>query len=101
MTRIITIMYDLNSLLTLVGEVLPLCREAVGVFYSPSRLGHPINEMTLIYIIHDAVTYFKTVFVKDFERIENFTKHYFIKCNSSEEILHTAQISWTVASDLI
>ncbi len=25
---------------TLVGGVLPLCREAVGVFYSPSRLGN-------------------------------------------------------------
>ena len=26
---------------TLVGEVIPLCRDAVGVFYSSSRLGHP------------------------------------------------------------
>ena len=28
---------------TLVGGVLPLCREAVGVFYSPSRLGKITN----------------------------------------------------------
>ena len=32
-----------------IGRVLPLCREAVGVFYSPSRLGHVhtwVNECT-------------------------------------------------------
>ena len=29
---------------THVGEVLPLCRDAVGVFYSPSRLGHSLGE---------------------------------------------------------
>ena len=28
---------------SLVGGVLPLCREAVGVFYSPSRLGKRVD----------------------------------------------------------
>ena len=29
---------------TLVGEVLSLCSDAIGVFYSPSRLGHTSEE---------------------------------------------------------
>ena len=32
---------------TLVRGVLPLCREAVGVFFSPSRLGHPTLSLHL------------------------------------------------------
>ena len=27
-----------------IREVLPLCRDAVGVFYSPSQLGHSLEE---------------------------------------------------------
>ena len=43
---------------TLIGKVLPLCRDAVGVFCSPSQLGHqdthwesltPSAEMQLVY----------------------------------------------------
>ena len=30
---------------TLVGRVLPLCRDAVGVFYSPSRMGFQSVEL--------------------------------------------------------
>ena len=29
---------------TFVGGVLALCRDAVGVFYNPSRLGHGLNK---------------------------------------------------------
>ena len=38
----VTVFYSPNRLVhrTLVGEVLPLCRDAVTVFYSPSRLNH-------------------------------------------------------------
>ena len=32
----------------LLGSVLPLCREAVGVFYSPSRLGKVIISVNLV-----------------------------------------------------
>ena len=31
---------------TLVWEVLPLCRDAVGVFYSPNQLGHVFDWNT-------------------------------------------------------
>ena len=30
---------------TLIGGVLPLCRDAVGVYYGPSRLGHPVLKL--------------------------------------------------------
>ena len=33
---------------TLVGGVLPLCRDAAGVFYSPSRLGHSFKIVHVI-----------------------------------------------------
>ena len=36
---------------TLVGGVLPLCREVVSVFYSPSRLGNIYSRSSSIYII--------------------------------------------------
>ena len=36
---------------TLIGGVLPLCREAVGVFYSPSRLGYIYNEQIMYTIL--------------------------------------------------
>ena len=34
------------------GWVLPLCREAVGVFYSPSQLGKVVNVLFLLLTCH-------------------------------------------------
>ena len=42
----------------LAGGILPFCRDAVGVFYSPSRLGYScVSIYIYIYIYHNAVPF--------------------------------------------
>ena len=43
---------------TLVGEVLPLCREAVGVFYIPSRLNKKVNDVQYVLLIKLDIRFF-------------------------------------------
>ena len=60
---------------TLVGEVLPLCRNAVGVFYSSNSLGNP-RVVPLIWhkTVSGAFSSFQTSLVQEFKIVADSWK---------------------------